>query len=130
MSAIGVPVQQRKLIIFAIASGLAGLAGALSAQTNQFVGLNVLSFELSGTVLIVLVLGGAGRLYGAFLGAPVYFAAQDILAKGDPVYWLFWLGLILIVVATFARGGILGLYDALARRFSAGRPAQPERGGL
>ena len=130
MSAIGVPVQQRKLIVFAVASGIAGLAGALSAQTNQFVGLNVLSFELSGTVLIVLVLGGAGRLYGAFLGAPIYFAAQDILAKGDPVYWLFWLGLILIVVATFARGGILGLYDALARRFSAGRSAQPERGGL
>jgi len=130
MSAIGVPVQQRKLIVFAVASGIAGMAGALSAQTNQFVGLNVLSFELSGTVLIVLVLGGAGRLYGAFLGAPIYFAAQDILAKGDPVYWLFWLGLILIVVATFARGGILGLYDALARRFSAGRSAQPERGGL
>jgi branched-chain amino acid transport system permease protein len=130
MSAIGVPVRQRKLIVFAIASGLAGLAGALSAQTNQFVGLNVLSFELSGTVLIVLVLGGAGRLYGAFIGAPIYFAAQDILAKGDPVYWLFWLGLILIVVATFARGGVLGLYDALARRFSSGRPAQPERGNL
>jgi branched-chain amino acid transport system permease protein len=128
MSAIGVPVQQRKLIIFAIASGIAGLAGALSAQTNQFVGLNVLSFELSGTVLIVLVLGGAGRLYGAFIGAPVYFAAQDILAKGDPVYWLFWLGLMLIVVATFARGGVLGLYDALARHFPTGRPAQPERG--
>ena len=58
MTAIGVPVQQRKLIVFAIASGIAGLAGALSAQTNQFVGLNVLSFELSGTVPIVLVLGG------------------------------------------------------------------------
>jgi branched-chain amino acid transport system permease protein len=130
MTAIGVPVQQRKLMVFAIASGIAGLAGALSAQTNQFVGLNVLSFELSGTVLIVLVLGGAGRLYGAFIGAPIYFAAQDILAKGDPVYWLFWLGLMLIVVATFARGGVLGLYDALARRFPTGRPAQPERGGL
>jgi branched-chain amino acid transport system permease protein len=130
MSAIGVPVQQRKLIIFAIASGIAGLAGALSAQTNQFVGLNVLSFELSGTVLIVLVLGGAGRLYGAFIGAPIYFAAQDILAKGDPVYWLFWLGLMLIVVATFARGGVLGLYDSLARHFPTGRPAQPDRGDL
>jgi branched-chain amino acid transport system permease protein len=127
MSALGVPVRQRKLIIFAIASGIAGLAGALSAQTNQFVGLNVLSFELSGTVLIVLVLGGAGRLYGAFIGAPIYFVAQDTLAKGDPVYWLFWLGLILIVVASFARGGVLGLYDTLV---SAGRPAQPERGGL
>jgi branched-chain amino acid transport system permease protein len=121
MTAIGVPVQQRKLIAFSIAAGIAGMAGALSAQTNQFVGLNVLSFELSGTVLIVLVLGGAGRLYGAFLGAPIYFAAQDILAKGDPVYWLFWLGLILIVVATFARGGVLGLYGSLMQRFAAQR---------
>lgn len=130
MTAIGVPVQQRKLIVFAIAAGIAGLAGALSAQTNQFVGLNVLSFELSGTVLIVLVLGGAGRLYGAFLGAPIYFAAQDMLAKGDPVYWLFWLGLILIVVATFARGGVLGIYDRLARRVSAERSAKVDRGDM
>jgi branched-chain amino acid transport system permease protein len=128
MTAIGVPVQQRKLIVFSIAAAIAGLAGALSAQTNQFVGLNVLSFELSGTVLIVLVLGGAGRLYGAFLGAPIYFVAQDVLAKGDPVYWLFWLGLILIVVATFARGGVLGLYDSLARRFSADRSVPAELG--
>jgi branched-chain amino acid transport system permease protein len=128
MTAIGVPVQQRKRIVFSIAAGIAGVAGALSAQTNQFVGLNVLSFELSGTVLIVLVLGGAGRLYGAFLGAPIYFAAQDILAKGDPVYWLFWLGLILIVVATFARGGVLGLYESLVQGLSARRPAQRKRG--
>jgi branched-chain amino acid transport system permease protein len=130
MTAIGVPVQQRRLIVFAVAAGIAGVAGALSAQTNQFVGLNVLSFELSGTVLIVLVLGGAGRLYGAFLGAPIYFAAQDILAKGDPVYWLFWLGLILIIVANFARGGVLGLCHSISLRFSADRSGQAERGNL
>jgi branched-chain amino acid transport system permease protein len=125
-----VPVQQRRLIVFAVAAGIAGVAGALSAQTNQFVGLNVLSFELSGTVLIVLVLGGAGRLYGAFLGAPIYFAAQDILAKGDPVYWLFWLGLILIIVANVARGGVLGLCHSISLRFSADRSGQAERGNL
>jgi branched-chain amino acid transport system permease protein len=129
MTATGVPVQRRKLIVFALASAIAGLAGALSAQTNQFVGLNVLSFELSGTVLIVLVIGGAGRLYGAFLGAPIYFAAQDFLSKGDPVFWLFWLGLILIVVATFARGGLLGLYDSWARRFYASRTVATNRAG-
>jgi branched-chain amino acid transport system permease protein len=129
MTAIGVPVQRRKLIVFAIAAGMAGLAGALSAQTNQFVGLNVLSFELSGTVLIVLVVGGAGRLYGAFIGAPLYFAAQDILAKGDPVFWLFWLGLILVIVATFARGGVLGLYDTLAQRRAAGKSLSTDQAG-
>lgn len=116
MAAIGVPVWRRRLVVFTIGGALAGLAGAVSAQTNQFVGLNVLSFELSGTVLVVLVLGGAGRLYGAFVGAPIYFVAQDILAKGDPVFWLFWLGLILIAVVIFARGGVLGVVDLLRDR--------------
>jgi branched-chain amino acid transport system permease protein len=118
MAAIGVSVWKRRLVVFTIGAALAGLAGALSAQTNQFVGLNVLSFELSGTVLVVLVLGGAGRLYGAFIGAPIYFVAQDALAKGDPVFWLFWLGLILIGVVIFARGGVLGIVDLLRGRMA------------
>lgn len=113
MEFIGTPVFRRKLIAFTISAGIAGLAGALSAQTNQFVALNVLSFELSGTVLVMLVLGGTGRLYGAFVGAPLYMLAQDTLSKGDPVYWLFWLGLLLIAVVLFARGGVLGVADKL-----------------
>jgi branched-chain amino acid transport system permease protein len=116
MAAIGVPVSRRKLIIFTVAAALAGLAGALSAQTNQFVSLNSLSFELSGTVLVVLVLGGAGRLYGAFIGAPIYMIAQDTLAKSSPTFWLFWLGLILIGIVMFSRGGVLGLVDLLQRQ--------------
>jgi branched-chain amino acid transport system permease protein len=126
MAAIGVPVARRKLIIFTIAAALAGLAGALSAQTNQFVGLNSLSFELSGTVLVVLVLGGAGRLYGAFIGAPIYMIAQDALAKSSPTFWLFWLGLILIGIVMFSRGGVLGIVDLLRRQlgglFGRGSP--------
>lgn len=111
MEFIGTPVRRRKLTAFAISAGVAGLAGALSAQTNQFVSLSVLSFELSGTVIVMLVLGGAGRLYGPFIGAPLYMIAQDQLSQGDPVFWLFWLGLILIGVVLFARGGVLGLMD-------------------
>ena len=118
MTAVGVPVGRRKLMIFTIASALAGLAGALSAQTNQFVALNALSFELSGTVLVILVLGGAGRLYGAFIGAPLYMAAQDALAKSSPTYWLFWLGLILICIVMFSRGGALSIVDLLWRRLA------------
>ena len=57
--------------------------------------------------------GGSGRLYGAFFGAPVYFFAQDVLAKSNPMFWLFWLGLILIGIVMFARGGILGIIDTL-----------------
>lgn len=115
MEAIGVPVFGRKLVAFTISAGLSGVAGALAAQTTQFVDLNSLSFDLSGTVLVMLVMGGPGRLYGAFVGAPVYMIAQDALARGNPAYWLFWLGLILIAIVLFTRGGILGILEALGR---------------
>jgi branched-chain amino acid transport system permease protein len=113
MEAIGTPVRNRKLTAFAISAAMAGVAGALSAQTTQFVSLSVFGFELSGTVLVMLVLGGAGRLYGAFVGVPLYMIAQDVFSKGDPVFWLFWLGLLLIAVVLFARGGLLGVVDQL-----------------
>ncbi|MBV9523929.1 MAG: branched-chain amino acid ABC transporter permease [Alphaproteobacteria bacterium] len=111
MRAIGAPVFQRRLRIYVVSSVLAGVAGALLAQTTQFVGLQVLGFELSGSVLIMLVLGGVGRLYGAFIGAPLYMIAQDQLARRDPVNWLFWVGLLLVLVVFFARGGVFGLLD-------------------
>jgi branched-chain amino acid transport system permease protein len=113
MRAIGSPVFERRLRIYAISAALAGIAGALLTETTQFVALQVLGFELSGTVLVMLILGGVGRLYGAFIGAPLYMIAQDQLAKDDPVYWLFWIGLLLVVVVMFARGGMLGVIDRL-----------------
>lgn len=120
MHAIGSPVRRRLITIYAISGAIAGIAGALLAQTTQFVALNVLGFELSGEVVIMLVLGGIGRLYGAFVGAPVFMIAKDILAKEDPVYWLFWIGLMLVLVVMFARGGILGLIDGLIGRLRRG----------
>ncbi len=63
----------------------------------------------------MLILGGVGRLYGAFIGAPLYMIAQDQLARDDPAYWLFWIGLLLVVVVMFARGGVLGIVDRLAK---------------
>ena len=78
MHAIGAPVNRRLSSPMPIGAALAGVAGALQAQTTQFVGLNVIGFELSGAVLIMLILGGIGRLYGAFIGAPLYMIAQDI----------------------------------------------------
>lgn len=115
MHAIGTPVRRRLVTAYAIAAALAGIAGGLLAQTTQFVGLNVVSFERSGAVLIMLILGGVGRLYGAFIGAPVYMLAEDEFAKIDPVYWFFPLGLLLVLVVMFARGGILGLADAVVK---------------
>jgi branched-chain amino acid transport system permease protein len=114
MEAVGAPVRQRLITVYGITAALAGVAGALNTQTTQFVALNVLSFELSGAVLTMIILGGTGRLYGAFVGAPLYMIAQDYLARLDPTYWFFWIGALLIIVVMFARGGVLGLIDRAA----------------
>ena len=87
MAAIGCPIMRRRVITYVISSALAGFAGALQAQAAQFVALHSLSFELSGNILIMLILGGSGRLYGAFVGVPVFMFAQDQLAKQDPANW-------------------------------------------
>jgi branched-chain amino acid transport system permease protein len=111
MHAIGAPVARRRLIIYAISAALAGISGALIAQTTEFVALSFLGLDRSGTVLIMLIIGGVGRLYGAFVGVPLYMIAQDRFSEIDPVYWYFWIGLLMVVVVVFARGGMLGLFD-------------------
>ena len=113
MHAIGAPVRRRRLVIYTISAGFAGTAGALIAQTTQFVGLGFLGLERSGTVLIMLIIGGVGRLYGAFIGVPLYMIAQDQFAEIEPVYWYFWIGLLMVAVVVFARGGVLGLIERL-----------------
>ena len=113
MHAIGAPVRRRRLVIYTISAGFAGTAGALIAQTTQFVGLGFLGLERSGTVLIMLIIGGVGRLYGAFIGVPLYMIAQDRFSEIEPVYWYFWIGLLMVAVVVFARGGVLGLIERL-----------------
>ena len=112
MPAIGAPVQRRLVAAYTIGAAVAGIAGALLAQTTQFVGLDTLGFNRSAELLIMLVLGGTGRLYGAIIGTAVFMIAQDYLSGINPVYWQFWLGLLMVAFVFFARGGILG---ALAR---------------
>jgi branched-chain amino acid transport system permease protein len=121
MPAIGAPVARRQIVVFTLGAGLAGVAGGLLAQTTQFVGLDVLDFQRSASVLIMLALGGTGRLYGAFLGAGLYMLMQDYLARRDPLYWEFWIGLLLVVVVLFARGGVLGGADVLRERLARRR---------
>jgi branched-chain amino acid transport system permease protein len=122
MHAIGSPAYARLVAVYTISGTIAGCAGALLMQTNQFVGLNVLSFEFAGELLVMLVLGGVGRIYGAFVGPLVYMIAQDQLAKQFPEYWYFGIGLLLVAVVLFARGGIVGLFDTIAAKFRGGRP--------
>ena len=115
MHAIGAPVRRRRLVIYTISAGFAGTAGALIAQTTQFVGLGFLGLERSGTVLIMLIIGGVGRLYGAFIGVPLYMIAQDRFSEVEPVYWYFWIGLLMVAVVIFARGGVIGLFERFRR---------------
>ncbi|HEX6318494.1 MAG TPA: branched-chain amino acid ABC transporter permease [Burkholderiales bacterium] len=118
MHAIGAPVYWRLVLIYTISATLAGIAGALLTQVNQFVGLNVLGLEPSGDLLVMLILGGVGRLYGAFIGPVVYLIAQDYLAKQYPEYWYFGIGALLITVVLFAPGGILGLMDKIKSKWA------------
>ena len=111
MPALGAPVRQRLVAVFTLSAGLAGIAGALLAQTTQFVGLEVLGFTRSAELLIILVLGGTGRLYGGLVGAPIFMLAQNFLSRINPTYWQFWLGLLLVAAVLFARGGLLGGAD-------------------
>jgi branched-chain amino acid transport system permease protein len=92
------------------------VAGALQAQVTEFVSLNALSVESSSEMMVMLILGGAGRRYGAFLGAPLYVLMQDYLAKEDPTGWYLWIGLILIVIVLFAPGGLTNWLTTIRRR--------------
>jgi branched-chain amino acid transport system permease protein len=117
MQAIGSPVEARLRMAYCFAAAVAGVAGALLAQTTQFVGIEALSFNRSAEILIILVLGGTGRLYGGLIGAIVYMLVHDWFADLDPQYWMFWLGVFLITAVMMGRGGIMG---ALSRFIKVG----------
>jgi len=95
---------------------MAGAAGALLTQTTSTVSLEVLSFGRSADVLVILILGGAGRLYGGIVGAIIYLVARDQFASMNPQYWYFWVGLLLVAVVLFLPNGILGGLSALHKR--------------
>ena len=95
---------------------IAGAAGAILAQTTETVSLEVLGFQRSADVLVMLILGGAGRLYGGLLGAIVYMVARDQFSGLNPQYWYFWIGLLLIAVVVVLPNGLLGGLSLLARR--------------
>jgi len=118
MPVIGAPVQRRLVAVYTVSATFAGVAGALLTQTTQFVGLDVFGFPRSADLMIMLVLGGIGRLYGGLVGAAVFMVAHHWLSDLNPIYWQFWLGLLLVLVVLFARGGILGALDSLRTRFA------------
>ncbi|HEX2567528.1 MAG TPA: branched-chain amino acid ABC transporter permease [Burkholderiales bacterium] len=108
MSAIGAPSLAHLRKVYTISAVLAGVAGGLLAQTTETVSLEVLSFGRSADVLVILILGGAGRLYGGLVGALLYMVARDQFSGVNPQYWYFWIGLLLIGVVMFLPNGVLG----------------------
>ena len=119
MHAVGAPVRARQRLAYAISAALAGVAGAVFVQTTGYVNLGVLGLDRSAGVLIILILGGYGRLYGAFVGALAYMLLENSLSKAYPTAWQLGLGLLLMAVALYARNGILGLAAAWRRRGGA-----------
>ena len=120
MHAVGAPVRARQVLAYTISAALAGVAGGLFAQTTGFVNLAVLGLDRSAGVLIVLIVGGHGRLYGAFVGAIAYMVLEHVLAKAYPTAWQLGVGLTLMAVALYARNGILGIAAARRQRLGAG----------
>jgi branched-chain amino acid transport system permease protein len=116
MSAIGAQVRSHLRTAYTISAVIAGVAGALLAQTTQTVSLEVLGLQRSADVVIMLILGGAGRLYGGLIGAAIYMVARDRFSGLTPQYWYFWIGLLLIAVVMLLPNGILGGLSQAARR--------------
>ncbi|MGH6994555.1 MAG: branched-chain amino acid ABC transporter permease, partial [Stellaceae bacterium] len=117
MPAIGAPSRAHIRTVYTISAAMAGIAGALIAQTTSTVALDSLGFERSADLLVMLVLGGAGRLYGGLVGAIVFMVARDQFSGIAPQYWYFWIGLLLVIVVIFLPNGILGGLSRLAARW-------------
>lgn len=111
--ALGGSIRWHSAAIYTVAAAYAGIAGALLAQTTQFVGLDALSMHRSAEVLIVLVIGGAGSIYGGFVGAAFFLLFRDFVASVDPQYWYLWMGLMLVALVLLGRNGLVGVLDSL-----------------
>jgi branched-chain amino acid transport system permease protein len=117
-AAIGISVDTRLVAIYTIAAGYAGIAGALQAQTTAFASLDGFSFDRSADLLLVLIIGGAGYLYGGLIGAAIFKLTQDWLSTLTPQYWPFWIGLLLVVIVIVGRERISS-WTAPVRMLSA-----------
>ena len=102
-AAIGISVPSRLAVVYTLAAGVAGAAGALMAQTTGFASLDVFALERSADAVLMLVIGGVGWLYGGVLGAVVFKLMHDVISSITPQYWTFWMGLFLVVLMLVGR---------------------------
>ena len=131
-ASIGISVNARLVAIYTLAAFYAGIAGALLAQTTAFASLDVFSFERSADLLLVLIIGGTGYLYGGLIGAVIFKLMQDWIANLTPQYWQFWIGLVLVLIVLVGRdriglwtGGVRALAGRITRRFTPGATPPP-----
>ena len=101
--ALGVSSSRRIVAIYTVAAVYAGVAGALLAETTQIVSLDLFEFHRSADVMLMLIIGGAGWLYGGIVGAGVFIAIRDVVSAATPEYWEFWIGLLLVLLVLFGR---------------------------
>jgi branched-chain amino acid transport system permease protein len=116
MRLLGVPIRTRLIGLYTLSGAMAGVAGALSAQVTGLIGTDTLTFLVSGNALISLILGGFGKLYGAFLGAALFYIFSDRAAAINPFHWLLGLGILLILAVRFMPNGILGVIESVQKR--------------
>ncbi len=125
-AAIGIPVDRRLIAVYTLSSFYAGIAGALFTQTTALASLDVFAFERSADLMLVLVIGGTGYLYGGLIGAVVFKMLQEVFSTITPQYWQFWIGLVLVVIVLVGRARMhrwaLWLPNLVIRQF-AGRKA-------
>jgi branched-chain amino acid transport system permease protein len=132
-AAIGIPVNRRLIAVYTLAAFYAGIAGALFTQTTALASLDVFSFERSADLLLVLVIGGAGYLYGGLIGAVVFRMLQEFFSNLTPQYWQFWIGLVLVVIVLIGRQRLhrwaLWAPNLLIRLFGGGKITAAIGGG-
>ena len=121
--AIGIPVTSRLAVIYTVAAAVAGAAGALLAQTSGFASLDVFAFDRSADVMLILVIGGTGWLYGGVAGAIVFKLMQDAISAITPQYWTFWIGLFLVVLVLVGRERLIRPWTWFSSRKSSGETA-------
>jgi branched-chain amino acid transport system permease protein len=124
-SAIGIPVNRRLIAIYTIAAFYAGVAGALSTQTTALASLDGFAFDRSADLMLVLIIGGTGYLYGGLIGAVIFKLLQELFSTITPQYWQFWIGAVLVVIVLIGRERmerwVLYVPRVIASKFGRGK---------
>ncbi|AZO81919.1 MULTISPECIES: branched-chain amino acid ABC transporter permease [unclassified Bosea (in: a-proteobacteria)] len=115
MPAIGSPVARHLAVSYLLSGAIAGVGGALLAQTSRFASLDMLGFERSAEIVMVVTLGGTGHIAGVSIGAAAFGLVKDALSTVSPRYWQLGLGIVLMASVFLARGGIGGLIERFCR---------------